>query len=359
LVIFFDETWSEKLTHSQAMIYVRSSDLLRFSLLLLGFGTIFMPNVNATELLREAMAAARADDRTKTRELLRQVVRLDPENETAWQWLAGVAESNLEATNALEQVLRLNPAHDKAKTALRAVRAQAGIEAAKAKDVPTAQRLLRKVVADDPNNEHAWFYLASVVDSPYEGLVHLQRVLMLNPNHSAAKKGIDYYQAKISKLNESGFPAPNTPMPAPLSGKFTIGSVGVAQTQLPAMILVVDQSRTVRKAIALATASDNITVVEAEDAEEASERLREQGAPDLILLDVNLPRIDGYEFTRVVRQSSDMKPVPVVLFTSKEHPFDKNKARSSGVDAYLNKPFDFAALQRAICVIRSETPVAV
>jgi CheY-like chemotaxis protein len=318
-----------------------------------------MSTLNATDLLREAMAAARADDRTKTRELLREVVRLDPENETAWQWLAGVAESNLEATNALEHVVSLNPTHDKAKQALRSVRAQAGIEAAKGKDIPTAQRLLRKVVADDPNNEQAWFYLASVCDSPYEGLVHLQRVLMLNPNHAAAKKGIDYYQAKISKLNESGFSGPGSGIAAPPSGKLTIGTVGVGEPQLPTMILVIDPSRTVRKAIALATASEKITVVEAEDAEEAGERLRELGCPDLIMVECSLPRIDGYEFTRVVRQSSEMKPIPLVMFTSKDAPFDKVKGRGVGVDGYLNKPFDYAALQRAIRVIRTETPVAV
>lgn len=316
-----------------------------------------MSSVRATELLREAMAAARADDRSRTRELLRQVVRLDSENETAWQWLAGVAESNLEATTCLEKVVALNPGHDRAKSALKVVRAQAGIEAAKGKDIPTAQRLLKLVVADDPNNEQAWFYLASVCDSPYEGLVHLQRVLMLNPNHSAARKGIDYYQAKIAKLNESGFMAPQTVI-APPSGKFSLGNVGVAQTQMPATIMIIDQSRTIRKAITLATTSDKITVIEAEDAEEASERLREQGPPDLILLDVNLPRIDGYEFARIIRQSREMKPVPIVIFTSKELPFDKLKGRGVGVDAYLNKPFDFASLQKAICAVRAEVPVA-
>ena len=79
-----------------------------------------MTKTSPLELLREAMSAVRAQDRPRTRTLLLEATRLDPRNETAWQWLAGVAESPQESMNALEKVLAINPANEKAKAALAA-----------------------------------------------------------------------------------------------------------------------------------------------------------------------------------------------------------------------------------------------
>ena len=77
-----------------------------------------MTNVTVVDLLREATAAVRAKDRPRTRELLLEATRLDPRNETAWQWLAGVADSPAEALRALESILSLNPNNEKAKVAV-------------------------------------------------------------------------------------------------------------------------------------------------------------------------------------------------------------------------------------------------
>ena len=64
-----------------------------------------MTKTKPLELLREAMAALRAQDKPRTRQLLQEATRLDPKIETAWQWLAGVAETPREDMHALERVL--------------------------------------------------------------------------------------------------------------------------------------------------------------------------------------------------------------------------------------------------------------
>ena len=294
-----------------------------------------MSQLAALDLLREAMTAARANNPGRTRELLIEVTRLDAANETAWQWLAGVAESPLEATAALEQVLLLNPKNEKARTALRPVRLQAAIAAAKGKDILTARRLLRTVVADDPNSEQGWFWLASVCDSPFEALSHLQRVLQLNPGNTAAKKGIDYYNNKLSRLSGT----------VPVAGNTRPGDPAVplampATPPPPRTLLIVDASRTIRKLVAMATAGDGFTVIEAADAEEAVERLHEHGTPDLVLADSAMTGMDGYEFCKVMRQTTAPKRVPFILFTAKDSLFDKLRGKMVGVDGELPKPFD-------------------
>lgn len=315
--------------------------------------------VAALEVLRQAMAAAKSNDTIKTRELLLEVIKLDQDNETAWQWLAGVAETPLEATAALERVLLLNPRNEKARVDLRPTRLKAGMDAARGKDILTARRLLRTVVADDPNSEQGWFWLASVCESPHEAISHLRRVLQLNPNNTAAKKGIDYYNGKIAKLTESG-PLPTLARPL----KPSSGSVPTLHTAAPPAaepppparrVLVVDPSRTVRKLVAMAAGPDGITVTEAGDADEAIERLRE-GTPDLILVAAAMPGMDGYEFCKVLRQSHGLKRVPVVLMTEREGLFDRLRGKVVGVDGVLNKPFDPSALVQAV---RSDHPADV
>lgn len=303
--------------------------------------------VAALEVLREAMAAARSNDPVKTRELLLEVIRLDQDNETAWQWLATVAETSLEATAALERVILLNPKNDKARADLRPMRLKAGMEAARGKDVLTARRLLRTAVADDPHCEQGWFWLASVSESPHEAIAHLRRALSINPDNAAAKKGLDYYHAKIAKLAESGI------LPA-------MGSSGEAPVPEspppPRKLLVIDPNRTIRKLVTMAATPEGFTVTEAGDASEAIERLREVGTPDLVFVSAALPGADGYEFCKVFRQSSEFKRVPVVLLAEREGLFDKLRGKVAGVDGVLHKPIDPAALTQAL---RTGRPAAV
>jgi CheY-like chemotaxis protein len=334
-----------------------------------------MSNPAAVELLRQAMAAVRADDLPRTRQLLQEATQLDPRNETAWAWLAGVAETPLEATHALEKVVALNPQNDKAKAALKQYRLSAGIAAARAKDIPTARRLLRAVVADDPNTEQGWIWLASVTDSPYEAMAHLNRALAINPNNTAAKKGLEYYQNKLAKAassssgittsgvvqavaNESGaLPTPPRPARPPQSDSSATKLPTRASLSGPAAkkVLVIDASRTNRKLIGLTLAGDGYRLVEAADSSEAADRIREEGPPDLVVLDAHVPGMDVYGFCQLVRQSPETQHVGLVLIAGNEGLLDQLRGSASGVDVYLSKPFQpEALLQAARALVRPE-----
>ena len=290
-----------------------------------------MAGQTAVELLREALAAARSQDKPRTRALLRLATAKDPTSETAWQWLAGVAETPLEATTALEKVLALNPNNDKAIQDVRKVRLEAGILAAKGKDLVTARRLLKTAVADDPTSENAWVWLAGVTDSPREAVAHLQKALAINPGMTAARKGLEYYQKKLvaaTPLPPAAPPPP--PRPTPTGG----------------VALVVDPSRTLRKLIGLTLAADGYTVTEAEDVQEAGEVMTAGGPPAVMVTAAALPDGDGYELIRAVRERYG--PVATVLLTDREGMYDRPRGTRVGVGAHLPKPLRPAALRAAV-----------
>ncbi len=306
-----------------------------------------MTGPTAVELLREALASARTQDKGRTRDLLRLAVAKDPTSETAWQWLAGVAESPLEATTALEKVLALNPNNGKAIQDVRKVRLEAGILAAKAKDLPTARRLLKMAVADDPTGETGWVWLAGVTDSPRDAIAHLQKALAINPNLAAARKGIAYYQRKLAPVPTAAGPTcpvttlrPAAPPPPPAGGT----------------VLIVEPSRTLRKLIGLTLAADGYTASEAEDVREAGEMIAANGPPAVLVTAASLPDGDGYELIRAVRERC-FGSVPAVLLTDREGVYDRGRGRRAGVDSHLPKPLRPAALRAAVRAGRAPAEV--
>lgn len=103
-------------------------------------------------------------------------------------------------------------------------------------------------------------------------------------------------------------------------------------------LLVADESVAVQKIVALTFADEGMMVVTASDGEQAIETLRWE-APDIVLVDVNLPRRDGYEICAYVKSRESLRHVPVLLLVSVFEPFNEAEARKVGADGVLTKPF--------------------
>jgi len=84
-------------------------------------------------------------------------------------------------------------------------------------------------------------------------------------------------------------------------------------------------------------------LIEAESGEDALAAVMKQ-RPDLILMDIQLPIMDGYEATRQIRANPDMKTVPIIAVTSYALAGDEAKAEAAGCNAYVSKPFSPRAL---------------
>ena len=104
-------------------------------------------------------------------------------------------------------------------------------------------------------------------------------------------------------------------------------------------ILVVEDSPTTRKIITITLSQNGFETIEARDGLEALSRLNET-SPDLILLDIILPKMDGYKVLSFIKESHEYKDIPVIMLTSKDGFMNKAKGKFSGSAAYITKPFD-------------------
>ncbi|XFA73817.1 response regulator [Thermosynechococcaceae cyanobacterium Okahandja] len=110
-----------------------------------------------------------------------------------------------------------------------------------------------------------------------------------------------------------------------------------------ATVMVVDDSPTLRAMIVELMKEQRYEVVEAEDGLEAQEKIKAQ-CPDLVILDVVMPRMNGYELCRWIKGEPASQNVPVIMCTTKSEDFDIHWGKKQGVDAYITKPFDPAEL---------------
>jgi CheY-like chemotaxis protein len=112
-------------------------------------------------------------------------------------------------------------------------------------------------------------------------------------------------------------------------------------------LLVVDDNPENLKLILMILATSGYELSTASDAIEA-QRLIELRAPDLILLDLQLPGMDGLELTRRLKAAPETSEIPIVAVTAYAMKGDEHKARSAGCDGYLVKPVDKRLLREVV-----------
>ena len=105
------------------------------------------------------------------------------------------------------------------------------------------------------------------------------------------------------------------------------------------IVLVVDDSRATRAVLRQILKALGFEVTEAGHGLEALERLKEMTAPDLVLVDWNMPEMNGYEFVQAVRAESDYDQIPLMMVTTETEVSQVTKALSAGANEYVMKPF--------------------
>jgi len=104
------------------------------------------------------------------------------------------------------------------------------------------------------------------------------------------------------------------------------------------LVMVVDDSITMRKVTSRVLESHDYEVITAKDGIDATDQMKER-VPDLILLDIEMPRMDGYEVASWVRSESRLKHVPIMMITSRSGQKHRERAAEVGANAYLTKPY--------------------
>jgi chemosensory pili system protein ChpA (sensor histidine kinase/response regulator) len=146
-----------------------------------------------------------------------------------------------------------------------------------------------------------------------------QVVLILNPVQLVHRDAVA----------DTPVPVPVAPAPAPLV---------VDQKSGAPLIMVVDDSLTVRKITTRMLTREGYEVASAKDGVDALQQLQDI-KPDCILLDVEMPRMDGFEFARNMRADPATKSIPIIMITSRTADKHRNHAIELGVNEYMGKPY--------------------
>lgn len=103
-------------------------------------------------------------------------------------------------------------------------------------------------------------------------------------------------------------------------------------------VLVIDDSQTIRRTAETLLMREGYTVITAADGFEALAKVAEH-EPDLIFIDIMMPRLDGYQACALIKSNARYRHTPIIMLSSKDGLFDRARGRIVGSDEYLTKPF--------------------
>ena len=130
-------------------------------------------------------------------------------------------------------------------------------------------------------------------------------------------------------------------------GKVKAATFSASELQTAATVMVVDDSVTVRKVTQRLLVREGYNVLLAKDGVDALRQMQEV-IPDVMLVDIEMPRMDGFDLTKNVREHADYANVPIIMITSRTADKHRNHALSLGVDVFLGKPFSEDELLRHV-----------
>ncbi len=114
-----------------------------------------------------------------------------------------------------------------------------------------------------------------------------------------------------------------------------------------AKVMVIDDSNTIRRSAEIFLVQAGCQVVLAEDGFDALAKIADHH-PDIIFVDIMMPRLDGYQTCALIKQNPRFGSTPVIMLSSKDGLFDRARGRMVGSDEYLTKPFTKDSLLKAV-----------
>lgn len=112
-------------------------------------------------------------------------------------------------------------------------------------------------------------------------------------------------------------------------------------------VMVIDDSNTIRRSAEIFLKASGCEVILAEDGFDALAKISNEH-PDLIFVDIMMPRLDGYQTCSLIKRNARYKSTPVIMLSSKDGLFDRARGRMVGSDQYLTKPFTQETLLDAV-----------
>jgi twitching motility two-component system response regulator PilG len=341
-------------------------------------------SLSHADLLAEAIKLAEGHHYKRAKMVLARLLKQNPRNAKGWLWFSRIAESMKAVEMALKNAAKISPGDQEVSGEfenLELTKSRSGngdfrrcpfcwfllergtvlcikcsshlvINNQLLRSISAAnQQILSKAIDRYMNvihrekNAKAYYYLGMAYLNSQnweEALTHLDKAVKLDPmrqfyskqlqtllNHMASTKGI---------TGQNYFP----------QEKPSDDAAATAQNLIKRnKILVVEDSSTTRKVIAITLSQNGYEIIEATDGLEALSKLNET-RPDLILLDIILPKMDGYKILSIIKENPEFRKIPVIMLTSKDGIINKVKGKVAGSTAYLTKPFDPSQLVATI-----------
>jgi twitching motility two-component system response regulator PilG len=352
------------------------------------------------KVLKRGILAAKNGEREDARALLMQATEIDSLNEEAWMWLASISDYPEELVAFLTNVLAINPENERAKKWL--ARTESQIEVCENHDqgfaltevsseatayIACDARLVASQPANsascpfcDTENEPTAFHcgtcraalslsdIEALLSNPradrariYDAVTEMEAEWNLSELSEAelTALGIGHFNLRNYDKGQQylrellGRDANNVI----LAGQLNTLAIRLEEMQrhdelhegkpTGKKILVVDDSATVRKLISSKLEKSGHNVVCAVDGVEGLEKIAED-LPDMVFLDISMPRKDGYEVCKEIRSNPVSKNTPVVMISGKDGFFDKVRGKMAGANGYVTKPFGPDALMKAL-----------
>jgi twitching motility two-component system response regulator PilG len=348
---------------------------------------------NTKTQMREAVTAAKLGHKNLARKLLVSVVEQEPNHEEAWLWCAALAEGEEEAQRCLTRVLDINPNNQQALNALALARlrqaAKRRVPGRDGREEPVPSESERagstavtdseerpQVEADDkPSERKKWAcpLCLCAAGQPQTrcrrcgALLEVEKIDDLAGNRDADEHAMQEAVQRLLReiktapvpeahvalataylnLNRSAEALPHLEKACEMRPSDQSARTALDKLKSRKLVLTVDDSLTVRKIVAMTLERFGYRVLSAADGMQALSRLNEQ-RPDLILLDITMPRMDGYQVCKTIKQNPYTKQIPVLMLSGKDGFFDKVKGKLAGATDYLTKPFQEDELIKAV-----------
>jgi twitching motility two-component system response regulator PilG len=332
------------------------------------------PGTNTVDLLYQAKRKAESNENKQALQILATLLKQNPKNPEAWLWYSRVA-GNIKAV-----IAALDNAHILAKEAPETIEARKRLQFAFEKGCPKTGEVNHCPFCWTPYTGKpsvCYFCQANLVVRPgmfngnnssnqeiidqaihrYTRIVLVEKkvqvhyhLALAHLNRGQLEEGLDQlYKTKQLAPENSAFREQlkillnylaNIELPEAKENKTAQPSRSLASSsdRRNKTILVVEDSNTTRKVITIILKNEGFDVVEAKDGIEALARFNEI-IPDMVLLDIIMPGMDGYEVLATLKKNKTFRNIPVVMLTGRDSLLDKLKGKMSGSDDYLTKPF--------------------
>ncbi|MGL4410337.1 PleD family two-component system response regulator [Zoogloea sp.] len=122
-------------------------------------------------------------------------------------------------------------------------------------------------------------------------------------------------------------------------------------------VMVIDDSNTIRRSAEIFLGQAGCEVLLAEDGFDALAKITDH-EPDVIFVDIMMPRLDGYQTCSLIKKNPRLKSTPVIMLSSKDGLFDRARGRLAGSDEYLTKPFTKDSLLRSVATYALGRPAS-